>query len=62
MEKQQSLSAYMPIKPNGTWWVAGCDETPADAMGAVSAREGCISWEACQEIGWRIVLVRITEQ
>lgn len=62
MEKrEQSESfAYMPVKPDGDWWIGGCDKTLPAAQSAVSSLEGCVAWQECYEIGWRIVLVQIT--
>jgi hypothetical protein len=53
-------TAYMPIQPDGEWWIAGCDAEPQDAFFAIQAREGCISWEECAKLGWKVIAVKIT--
>lgn len=53
------MTAYMPIRPSGTWWVGGCGESPQQAFSAVEAYEGCISWAECEAMGWKVVAVKI---
>jgi len=53
-------SAYMPVKPNGDWWIAGCDETPSETFHTVEAREGCVTWKECEAAGWKVVHVYIS--
>jgi hypothetical protein len=55
-----AMTAYMPVRPNGSWWIAGCGDSPPEAFGAVSALEGCIPWEECEQLGWKIIAVKIT--
>lgn len=54
------MTAYMPVQPNGEWWVAGCGSSPQEAFGSVSAREGCIPWPECERLGWKVIAVKIT--
>lgn len=54
------MTAYMPVTPDGEWWVSGCGATPQEAFYSVQAREGCITWPECEQIGWTVIAVKIT--
>lgn len=58
-KRAKSRTAYMPVRPDGDWWVAGCDSTPAAASAAICAHEGLVSWDEIEASGWSIVAVKI---
>ncbi len=53
------MNAYMPVQPDGAWWVSGCDDNPQSTMFNIQAREGCIDWAECEKIGWKVIAVTI---
>jgi hypothetical protein len=54
------MTAYMPVQPDGSWWVAGCGATPQEAFYSTQALNGCITWEECERIGWKVIAVKIS--
>jgi hypothetical protein len=54
------MTAYMPVEPDGGWWVSGCSASPQEAFYAIQAREGCIEWAECEAMGWKVIAVKIT--
>ena len=55
------VTAYAPVRPDGTLWIDGMSDEPQTVFSNVVAFEGFSKrgWRECEAAGWRCIAVKV---